>query len=175
VIDLYAIDAPESARERTRRRLQQRRCLVCGARGLANRDTSYFCRLHISAYRYCSTCETLRTTAEHGKDSRCKGCASEKALAYYRANSDANIYRIRLKELATRQSTRGDQILAGVRRRIALAALVRATPGWSWPKRAALVGMNRCQLARNYRQQCAGRVLDADQSDRARDAHWSAR
>jgi len=171
--DLYTIEAPESARTQIRRRLQQRRCLVCGARDLVNHATSYFCRLHIGTHRYCSTCETLRPAADHGKDSRCKGCANDKALAYYRENSDKNIYRIRLQQIARRTTTRGDQILAGVRRRIALADLVRATPGMSWPKRAAIVNMNATQLAHAYRTQLRGLVCDVDATDRARDAHWS--
>lgn len=101
--DLYAIDAPEDARTQARRRLQQQRCLVCGARQLSG--SSYFCTLHIRAYRFCSICETLRATADHGKDSRCKACAAGKALAYYHANADATIYRIRLRQIATRTAT----------------------------------------------------------------------
>lgn len=165
----------EDPRIQIRRRLQQRRCLVCGARQLVNNATSYFCRAHIAHWRYCSTCEVLRPAAEHGKDSRCQACASRKALDYYHQYPDATIYRIRLRQMATRTATRGDQILAHMRRRIALAELVKRTPGWSWPKRAALVGGCPQQLAYQWRRQLRGDLRDVDATDRARDAYWSER
>jgi len=165
----------EDTRSQLRRRLQQGRCLVCGARALVNHQTSYFCRLHIAAYRFCSLCETLRLAAEHSKDSHCKPCASRKALKGYHADPDRTIYRIRLRQIATRTATRGDQIFAGVRRRIWLAELVRRTPGLSWPKRAALCGMDATYLAYAYRQQTSDHLRDVDYCDRARDAHWKGR
>lgn len=164
----------EDSRTQIRRRLQQRRCLQCGARSLSPYG-SYFCRAHIRTHRFCSLCETLRPTEEHGKDSRCKACAAARALECYYANTDRNVYRIRLKQIANRTTTRGDQILEAVRRRIWLAELVRQTPGMSWPKRAAMVGMNATQLAQSYRWQCSGQLRDVDASDRARDAHWRER
>lgn len=170
--DLYALEAPESARATVRRRLQQQRCLVCGARDLVNHQTSYFCRTHIDGWRYCSLCETLRTKRDHGKDSRCKGCAASKALSFYHQHPDATIYRIRLRQIVTRQTTRGDQIFIHLRRRIALAELVRQTPGWSWPKRAAVFGGCPQQLANAYRQQLRADLRDVDAADRARDAYW---
>jgi len=173
---LYSADIQtEDSRTQIRRRLQQQRCLVCGARGLVNHQTSYFCALHIAAYRYCSLCGILRPTEAHGKDSRCKGCAAAKALLYYREHSEKNIYRIRLRQIGRRTSTRGDQILESVRRRIALAELVRQTPGWSWPRRAALVGGCPQQLAHRWRWQQSEQLRDVDAADRARDAHWSKR
>lgn len=158
----------ESDRAKWRRRLQQRRCLACGAADLVNRKTSYFCIHCKPRWRYCSTCETLRLTIDHGKDSRCKGCASAKALAYYHARPDGNLYRLRLKELSRRTHTRGDQIFLGIRRRIALADFVRRTPGLSWPKRAALLGVDRGQLESSYRKQCRLDRRDADAADDAR-------
>lgn len=160
----YAAVETEDIRTQTRRRLQQRRCLLCGARQLVT-STSYFCALHISTYRFCSLCETLRTTAEHGSDSRCKGCVSYRALAAYYADPDRTLYRMRLKQMARRANTRGDQIFASVRRRIWLADLVAATPGMSWPKRAALVGSDPTWLADAYRKQISGDVRDPDQVD----------
>ena len=156
----------EAPRVMWRRRLQQRRCLVCGSRALANHLTSYFCERHISTHKYCSICETLRETDAHGRDSRCKGCASTKALAAYHADPDRCIYRIRLRGIAKRTHTRGDQIFAGIRRRIALADLVLSTPGMSWPRRAAIVGLNHTQLAASYREQVSGLNLDPDAADR---------
>jgi hypothetical protein len=162
----------EDPRTQIARRLQQQRCLVCGARNLVNHQTSYFCAAHIGDYRYCSLCGILRTTADHGKDSRCQKCASHKALAYYHANSDKTIYRIRLRQIAQRQFTRGDQIFAHMRRRIALAALVSQTPGWSWPRRAAVFGGNPTQLAYQWRRQNSTDLRDVDATDHARAAYW---
>jgi len=85
------------------------------------------------------------------------------------------VYRIRLRQIASRKETRGDQIFAHMRRRIALAELVQRTPGWSWPRRAALVGGCPAQLAYQWRRQLSDRLRDVDEADRARDAHWSAR
>jgi hypothetical protein len=157
----------ESDRTRWRRRLQQKRCLVCGVRKIAP-GGSYFCIQCKPHWRYCSVCETLRDTATHGKDSRCKGCASRRALADYHRDPDRCLYRIRLQELSKRTRTREDQLFASLRRRIALAALVRRTPGMSWPKRAALVGLNATQLAASYRAQVSGDIRDVDASDHAR-------
>lgn len=164
-----ATAAPETedSRTRWRRRLQQARCIACGAKKL-HHNGSYFCRTHVRAYRYCTTCETLRTTQAHGKDSRCKACASAKALAYYHANPDANLYRLRLKELSRREKTRADQIFDGIRRRIALADFVGRTPGLTWRKRAARIGVNPIQLAASYRKQTRGDLKDVDASDAAR-------
>lgn len=157
----------EADRTKWRRRLQQKRCLACGARRLA-RGGSYFCVAHKADWRYCSTCETLRATPDHGKDSRCKGCASRKALAYYHARPDANLYRLRLKELSRRNKTRADQIFDGIRRRIALADFVKRTPGLSWRRRAALVGVNPTQLESSYWRQCRDDLRDVDAADTAR-------
>jgi len=158
----------EDPRVAVRRRLQQRRCLVCGARNLVNHQTSYFCATHKPDWRFCSACETLRPKVAHGKSWLCNGCASTKATAQYHANPDRCLYRLRLKQLARRTQTRGDQIFEHMRRRIALADLVRATPQLSWPKRAALLGRNANQLACDYRMQCAGRILDMDRPDAGR-------
>ena len=157
----------EDDRTRLRRRLQQKRCLTCGARQLAP-GGSYFCIHCKPSWRFCSTCETLRPIDLHGKDSRCRGCASAKALAYYHAQPDANLYRLRLKELSRRKKTRADQIFDGVRRRIALADFVRNTPGMSWRKRAALVGVNPTQLENSYWRQTHEDLRDVDASDTAR-------
>ena len=115
----------------------------------------------------------MQPTADHGTSSTCRSCHSSRALARYYADPDRTIYRIRLKQIATRERTRGEQIFEGVRRRIALAELVRQTPGWSWPKRATIFGGYPQQLAYAYRQQISGDVRDVDATDRARDAHWS--
>lgn len=165
---LHTQDAPalvEDARTQARRRIQHKRCLVCGARRLVNQQTSYFCPLHIGAYRYCAVCETLRTAQDHGKDSRCRGCSATRALAQYHADPDRMLYRLRLKQLARRQHSRSDEIFIALRRRIALAALVAATPGATWVARARLVNMDATHLAEAYRKQCAGRVRDADASE----------
>jgi len=173
--EMHTADAQtEDSRTTWRRRLQQQRCLACGARTLINHQTSYFCAAHIDGWRYCSTCETLRTVGEHGKDSRCKGCARDKALSYYHQYPDATIYRIRLRQIANRQTTRGDQIFAHMRRRIALAELVKRTPDLSWPKRACLFGGCPQQLAYQWRQQQRATLRDVDAADRARDQYWAA-
>lgn len=169
---LYTLDAPpvaEDPRAQARRRLQQRRCLVCGSRDLSGgHKTSYFCALHIRTHRYCSTCETLRTAEDHGRDSRCRSCSSARALAQYRADPERTLYRLRLKQLARRRQSRVDEIFEAMRRRIALAAFVAATPGWSWPRRARLLGVNANHIAEMYRKQCAGRIRDADAAERER-------
>jgi hypothetical protein len=165
----------EDPRTTWKRRLQQQRCLVCGARDLVNRQTSYFCDLHIRAYRFCSLCETLRTAADHGADARCRSCAAGRALAAYHADPDRTIYRIRLRQIAQRRHTRGDQIFIHLRRRIALAELVKATPNWSWPRRAAVFGGYPQQLAYAWRQQNGADLRDVDATDQARQAYWSER
>ena len=158
----------EDERTTWRRRLQQRKCLVCGARNLVNRTTSYFCTHCKPDWRYCSTCETLRTLEAHGKDSRCKGCASTKALADYYRDPDRCLYRQRLQALSRRDKTRAEQIFDGIRRRIALFELVKSTPGVSWVARGVLVGSDATYLAEAYRKQCRGNVRDADATDAAR-------
>lgn len=169
------LEAPEHPRATWRRRLQQKKCLHCGARKLPN-PGSYFCVRCFPDWRYCSLCETLRPSLEHGKDSRCRGCANARATAAYHTHyHDANVYRIRLKQIATRTATRGDQIFAHMRRRIALAELVKRTPGMAWPRRAALFGGCPTQLAYQWRQQRSDRLRDVDAADRARDAHWRSR
>jgi hypothetical protein len=165
--NLYAIEAPEDTRTQLRRRYQQKKCLICGARDRAGR-TALFCAAHLD-YRYCATCMTVRTSASHGRDkSRCKTCSATRALDHYYRDPDRCLYRMRLIQMAKRSGTRGDQIMDSMRRRIALADLVRQTQGMSWPKRAALIGANACQLAYNYRTQCAGPLPDADTPDRAK-------
>lgn len=158
----------EDARTQARRRFQQKRCLVCGARQLHNQATSFFCSLHITTHRYCSTCETLRTTEEHGKDSRCKACARVRGLAAYHADPERHLYRLKLAQLAKRSETRGDQIFAGIRRRIALATFVANTPHWSWMRRGRFLGVDETNLAERYRQQTRGNVRDADAAERER-------
>lgn len=173
---LHTLDAPaqiEDPRTQLRRRLQQKRCLVCGARQLVNRNQSYFCRLHIATHRYCSMCETLRPTEAHGKDSRCKACANERAIAQYRADPDRTLYRIRLMQLARRRQSEADLIFEGIRRRIALAAFVAATPGWTWERRARVFGWQRNHMADSYRRQCAGLCRDADAATHERKRHAS--
>lgn len=160
----------EADRTKWRRRLQQQRCIACGAAQLHNRKSSYFCSAHVRTHRYCSTCETLRETTDHGKDSRCKGCASAKALAQYHAYPDANLYRLRLKELSRRTRTRADQIFDGIRRRIALADFVQRTPGLLWRERAALIGVDPKQLESSYWRQTRDDLQDVDAADHARNA-----
>jgi len=164
----------EDPRTTWRRRLQQQRCLVCGARQLAI-GHGYFCAAHIRSHRFCSLCETLRTVEEHGQDARCRSCANDRALRAYHADPDRTIYRIRLRQLAERRHTRGDQIFIHMRRRIALAELVKRTKGWSWPKRAAVFGGYPQQLAYAWRQQNGAGLRDVDATDRAREAYWSER
>lgn len=166
---LHTQDAPpiaEDPRAQVRRRMQQKRCLVCGAKELVNHNVSYFCARHIATHRYCSTCETLRSAEEHGKDDRCRGCANERALAAYYADPDRTLYRLRLKQIARRRQNRADEIFDAVRKRIFLASFVAATPTWTWAQRAAALGMNVTYIADMYRKQCAGRVRDADAADR---------
>ena len=152
----------EDPRARLARRYQQRRCLICGSRRTRNQRTSYFCDRHWPDWRYCSTCATLRTASEHGKDSRCRYCANARTTAQYHADPDRTRYRLRLKALSTRQQTRGDLLFAAVRRQIALAAFVRATPGWSWERRGRATGRDATHMAESYRRQLRlfdGRVL----------------
>ncbi|MBK8211821.1 MAG: hypothetical protein IPK78_19640 [Rhodospirillales bacterium] len=166
-----AWDAPieEDARQRTRRRLQQRRCLVCSSRALANRATSYFCVSHIATHRYCGVCETLRTATEHGNDLalpyvRRHGrwrtttptlsgtcIASDPAVQYTPAQSGgSNLRRHPPAHRAGRS--------------------VASTPGASWQQRAAHTTYSYQQLAAAYREQCAGLVHDADYPERLRGA-----
>jgi hypothetical protein len=169
---LHTHDAPaiaEDPRAQARRRIQHKRCLVCGARQLAGgHNTSYFCARHITTHRWCPLCEWLRTAEEHGKDSRCRGCSARKALAQYHADPGRTLYRLKLRQLARRQSNRCDEIFSAIRRRIALAAFVAATPGWTWAQRAQTLGMNVTHIAQTYRNQCAGRVRDPDAAERER-------
>ena len=157
----------EDDRTRWRRRFQQKRCLFCGARRLT-RGNGFFCAAHIHAYRYCSTCETLRPAAAHGKDFRCRPCAAAKALAQYHAYPDANLYRLRLKELSRRTKTRADQIFDGVRRRIALADFVKRTPGLTWKQRGELAGLDGKQMECSYWRQIRDDLRDVDAADVAR-------
>lgn len=150
-----------------RRRLQHRDCLACGAHRVAP-GGSYFCIHCKPHWRYCTTCETLRATADHGKDSRCKPCSAARALAQYHAYPDANLYRLRLKELSKRTKTRADQIFDGIRRRIALADFVRRTPGLTWRERGELAGVNGKQMEASYWRQLRDDLCDADASDAAR-------
>lgn len=143
----------EDPRAQIKRRYQQRRCLVCGARRTKNQRTSYFCDRHWPDWRYCSSCATLRTASEHGKDSRCRACANAKSTAQYHADPDRCRYRLRLKALATRRQTRGDLLFAAIRWQITLAAFVRATPTWSWERRGRAVGRDAPHLAESYRRQ----------------------
>lgn len=168
---LHTQDAPpvaEDPRAQARRRLQQKRCLVCGARQLANHNISYFCPRHLSTHRWCPLCETLRTAEEHGRDSRCRGCANARAVAAYYADPDRTLYRLRLRQLARRRQSRADEIFSALRRRIALASFVAVTPGWTWARRAQVLGMNTNHIAQSYRNQCAGRVRDPDAAERER-------
>jgi hypothetical protein len=167
----------EAERARWRRRIQQRRCLVCGSPQLLNRLTSYFCADHFPTHRWCYVCETLRNAESHGRDGggRCRPCAAVRALGQYHAAPDANLYRNRLRGMARRQSTRAEQIFAGMRWRIALAALVAATPGLSWRARGRLIGRSGENMARVYRAQCRGENRDRDAIDVARDAYWRDR
>lgn len=157
----------EADRTKWRRRLQQKRCLHCGARALAP-GGSYFCIQCKPNWRYCSTCETLRTAIDHGRDSRCKVCSNIRATRQYHADKDRTLYRLRLQALSKREHPRSDQIFAAIRRRIALAELVRQTPGMSWEKRGRLVNSDPTYLAEAYRKQCRGDVRDADVIDRKR-------
>jgi hypothetical protein len=156
----------EDLRTTWRRRLQQRRCLVCGARNLVNQATSYFCPRHIRTHRYCSTCETLRTAEAHGRDSRCRECANSRATAAYHADPDRTQYRLKLAQMARRSRNRADEIFDGMRRRIALAALVASTPGMSWEARGRLLGCDATNLAERYRLQCRGAFRGPDAGDR---------
>lgn len=132
--------------------------------------------------RWCAHCRQGQPLAlwASPRSKRCRPCTSAydrrrvgathraQKLAEYHADPDRTIYRIRLQQLATRSCTRGDQIFAAVRQRIALAAFVARTPGWSWTMRARRAGMSAGRLALAYRQQCAGRVADPDRPDAAR-------
>jgi anaerobic selenocysteine-containing dehydrogenase len=151
-----------------RRRYQQKKCLVCGAK---NRATPWalFCASHSATHRYCSLCETVVATPDYGSDrSRCRLCSKRRALDHYYADPDRSKYRIRLRQMAGRQGTRGDQVFANIRRRIALAELVRRTPDMSWTERGRMVGRYGPQLASDYRHQCAGTVRDVDTPDRVK-------
>jgi hypothetical protein len=155
----------ESPKTQLRRRYQQKKCLVCGAK---NRATPWalFCASHRATHRYCSLCETVQAVGDYGADrSRCRICSRRRALDQYYADPERSKYRIRLRQMAVRSGTRGDQVFANIRRRIALANLVRQTPGISWPERGQLIGRYGPQLASDYRDQCAGRVRDVDAPD----------
>lgn len=158
----------ETPREQWRRRYQQRRCLACGARELHAGGRSNFCALHFRSHRWCSACETVREKAEHGATKLCRGCdAGWKRRAYDR-HPESNLYYMRLKRMAERTHTREETIFAEVRRRIALAAFVRATPGLTWRARGRLVGRHGNSMAENYRKQCRGDVRDPDHAERSR-------
>lgn len=158
----------ETPREQWRRRYQQRRCLACGARELQNRGCSNFCAQHFRSHRWCAACETVRTKAEHGGSRFCRACASAWNRAHYDAHPEASLYYMRLKRMAERTHTREQTIFAEVRRRIALAAFVRATPGLTWRQRGRLVGRHGESMAENYRKQCRGDVRDPDHAELSR-------
>lgn len=161
--------AAESPAAQLRRRYQQRKCLVCGARSTAHGQRSLFCAAHLTGWRYCAVCSALQPVEDHGRDkSRCKACSARRALAAYYADPDRCLYRIRLAQMSRRSGTRGDQLFASMRRRIALAAFVKATPGMPWRQRAALIGVHPAQLAYNYRLQCSGPQPDVDAPERAK-------
>jgi hypothetical protein len=102
----------------------------------------------------------------------CRGCNAAQALARYRANPDRTLYYHRLRDISRRTRSRADQIFDTIRRRIAIATLVAATPGMSWRKRANLIGyVADSKLARAYRAQCAGAVRDYDAIDLAREEY----
>jgi hypothetical protein len=62
----------ESPTIQLRRRYQQKKCLVCGAKQRAT-PWSLFCAAHIDAHRYCALCETVTTADAFGADrSRCQ-------------------------------------------------------------------------------------------------------
>lgn len=132
--------------------------------------------------RWCAHCRKgqPRTLWASPRSKRCRACTSaydaarvkapvrSRQLANYYADPDRTIYRIRLKHMAQRSSTRADQIFDGMRKRIALATFVARTPGWSWTMRARRYGMCAVGMAATYRKQCAGAVRDADMADVAR-------
>jgi hypothetical protein len=162
---ISAADAPqtEDPRTRARRRIQQRKCLVCGARQLHNNNSAFFCSLHFGAWRWCCICETLRPAAEHGgKPNHCRACHAARVRQEYRANPDAARYAVALKRMATRQNTTEDLIFEHMRRRITLAAIVRATPGWTWAQRARAYSMSAWHMVANYNRQRRGDVRDLD-------------
>lgn len=144
----------EQPRAQARRRIQQRRCLVCGSRQLANHDTSYFCVRHLTTHRWCFLCETLRTAEDHGNDKgRCRSCSTARATAHYHADPDRTHYRMRLYQLSQRTTNEEDRLFAAIQRQIALAAFVRATPGWTWTRRAQALGVQAKHLALRWRRQ----------------------
>jgi hypothetical protein len=165
----------EAARARWRRRIQQRRCLACASPALVNQKTGYFCAACFGSWRWCPVCETLRPAEAHGRDSRCKPCANARATAAYSADPDRALYRHRLRAMAGRQHSRADQIFEALRRRIALAALVAATPGLSWRARGRLSGRHHDRLRTTYLRQCRGDIRDQDVIDAARNAYWRER
>jgi hypothetical protein len=168
MIELFDTSTPEIEPPtiQLRRRYQQRKCLACGAKQRAT-PWSLFCAVHIETHRYCPQCETVMTPEAFGAyRRRCATCSRARALAHYHADPDRSKYRIRLRQMAVRSCTRSDQVLDCMRRRIALAALVKRTPGWTWEQRGQLVGRYGPQLATDYRNQCAGRVRDVDAAGR---------
>lgn len=146
-------DAPitEDPRTQLRRRLQQKRCLVCGAR-ITSR-ANYFCPTHHAAYRFCSACESARPTSEHGRNWRCRPCNQAKALTEYYRNPDRLNYRRTLCDMAGRRETEADQLFRRMRAQIALAAFVAQTPGWTWERRAVVMGGGAANLATRWRRQ----------------------
>lgn len=171
---LITQDAPpvvEDARTQVRRRMQQRRCLVCGARQL--HPHTYFCGAHFGHYGYCRVCEVVRPRAEHGKHLECRGCRSAERMRRHRDDPDAARYRLRLRQIAQRHYSIGEAVLATAARRIALADLVRRTPGMPWAERAALINWpytwNALRVA--YLRQCGGDVKDPDWCHKVDAAH----
>lgn len=168
------------------------RCGRCGSVGRISpraAPRSPLCRwcaseLRRDGQRWCAHCRRGQPRAQWAAPAakRCRDCTRgyeqrrdvtaqrARSLACYRADPARAIYRIRLGQIARRRATRGDQIFAGMRKRIALATLVARTPGWSWTMRARRFGGWPAQLATDYRRQCAGLTGDADNADRARTA-----
>jgi hypothetical protein len=172
------------------------RCAVCGCTAHTiphTKSRSSLCdwcadELVKAGKRWCGHCHLgvplAQWASPHAK--RCQACTREydaqrdrtaqrsRAIAAYHADPDRFIYRMRLKQIASRRCSRADQVFRSMRKRIALARIVSATKGWSWTQRARRFGGYPNQLATDYRRQCAGLVGDVDNADRAREAHWRA-
>lgn len=161
----------EDARTQVRRRMQQRRCLVCGARQL--HPHTYFCAFHFGHYGYCRVCEVVRPRAEHGNQLECRGCRSADRMRRHEADPDAQRYRLRLRQMRTRLYSMSDLVLTTAARRIALADLVRATPGATWSERAARIEWPYTWRALRvaYLRQCGGDVKDPDWCHKVDAAH----
>lgn len=138
--------------------------------------------LRLAGKRWCAHCKRGQplTLWASRKATRCRTCTAgyharrtsaphrSRQLEAYYANPDRTLYRIKLKQMAMRRESRADQIFSHMRKRIALAEMVKRTPGWSWTMRARRFGSTAQQLAYDYRRQCAGLVRDADMPDAVR-------